>query len=160
MLHKIDFMSPFTCLLLVIILYYMTKDAKSWKQCDKGDFGWGSVCLNCCLQRQTALHVGFTDRELKLLYPSELSSNPPDSSGKNTVILPCGTWELLVYRLKLWCFNITAHHNGQNRSKRDIFQPVCELVSAAAWPRRPLGLTRSSALGLPCPARTFVILKP
>lgn len=34
--------------------------------------------LDCSLHRQTAVNVRFTDGELKLLSPSEPSSNPPD----------------------------------------------------------------------------------
>lgn len=36
------------------------------------------------LPAQTAIYVGFTDGELKQLYPHMLSSKPPDSVEKNS----------------------------------------------------------------------------
>lgn len=52
----------------------------------------GMSDIDCFVHRQTAVTVGFTDRELKLLY---LWSQIHQTALIKTVILPCTTWELI-----------------------------------------------------------------
>ena len=72
----------------------------------------GMSDIDCSVHRQTAVTVGFTNRELKLLY---LWSQIHQTALIKTVILPCGTWELIcsccdqiVCNL---CFSVLIHHS-------------------------------------------------
>ena len=73
------------------ILHHISKDNKTMKTLWQKWLGMND--LGCSLHRQTAVNVGFTDRELKLLHPSELSSNPSDYFHETT--LRHRTWELI-----------------------------------------------------------------
>lgn len=78
----------------------------------------GMSNLHWSLHRETVIYVRLTFRELKLLYPSVITSNPPEHFDKNVnftlqkirvtgLLLP---WPEKM-SLSLWCFSVLIHLN-------------------------------------------------